>query len=246
MVRQCDLIVPLGGNCSVAMQLSWRNKRPFALGLDWTYMRDASPIDYLAHAFETNFADFAMKENLCDISTAYPKTYTSPAYKDSVSGLELPHQFRKYSTSDTWYEEDGAKLKRRIARMLSMVAECKSVLFILATAFEYEEDKALRLCRTIRKTFDGTTCSFRFMMFNAGRDDICDDGEGVVFQRIARPVHKYDFYATSAIWSFLDDIDVLKCRQEKMSSLDRLRYRLWKHLGKKLKRKGVKLNFVFK
>ena len=40
MDKSYDLIVSLGGNCSVAMQLSWRNKRPFSLALDWTFMPD--------------------------------------------------------------------------------------------------------------------------------------------------------------------------------------------------------------
>ncbi len=241
-----DLVVSLGGNCAVATQLTWRNMRPFALGLDWTLMPGTRPISYLTRAFENGFDDFALKENLHDVSALYPETYTSPAYRDDATGFELLHQFRKRAADTTWYDDDGPRLKRRIARMVSEVSASKRVLFVLATGFPYDDALAMELSKSIRAAFPKVTCDFRFMMFAAGVNDIVENEDGVCVQRIARSISSYDLHKTSVEWEFLDYIEVTRCRYPALKGLNKLRYKVWKHLGKKLKRLGASLNYVFK
>lgn len=245
MDKSYDLIVSLGGNCSVAMQLSWRNKRPFSLALDWTFMPDEKPVRFLVKAFSDRFANFALKENLEDISDSAPATYTSPIYLDHASGFQLPHQFALRSSNPAWYDRDGPKLRRRVDRIFSEVAARKRVLFILATPFQYDICLVHDLAAAIRVAFPGVDCDLRAMMFDAGKDEELrlEDCE---IMKIKRPVHRYDLYQTSALWSFLDDIEVTCCRFPPLKGMNRLCYKIWKSLGKKVKRCGVKTNFVFK
>ena len=245
MKESYDFIVSLGGNCSVAMQSTWRNKRPFALGLDWTCMPDEKPIDYLVGAFATRFADFALEENLVDISSEYPKSYTSPVYLDKVSGYHLPHQFAKYGNEPGWYSSGGQRLKRRVERMFREVAASKDVLFVLSTSFPFDDDKARLLHAAVCKAFPGVRCDMKVMMFGSDRHSVVED-DGLEIQHVSRSLHLYDLYQTSAIWSFLDDIEVKQCMYGPLSRWDRFMYRIWKHIGKRLKRRGAKLNFVFK
>ena len=241
-----DLIVSLGGNCAVAQQLVWRNKRPFSLGLDWLSMPDEKPVRFLVKAFGNKFSDFALRENLQDVTDVVPKKNPSLIiYFDRASGFHFLHQFSLRQNDPDWYDKDASKLKMRIDRMFSAVAQCQRVLFILATSFSYEEGLADGLVRAVRAAFPSVTCDFRMMMFNAGKDEEClrEDFEVV---RIKRPIHRYDLYATSAVWAFLDDIEVTSCQYPALKGLNRLCYRLWKHLGKKVKRCGVKTDFVFR
>lgn len=246
MEKSYDLIVSLGGNCAVAQQLVWRNKRPFSLGLDWLSMPDEKPVRFLVQAFGNKFKDFAQKENLEDLTGAFPDVNPSLiVYGDRVSGFLFLHQFPLRQSNPAWYDSGGPKLQMRIDRMFSAVAQCQRVLFILATPFPYEDDLVDELVRAVRAAFPSVTCDFRMMMFNAGKDEeVLRESFEVV--RIKRPIHRYDLYATSAVWAFLDDIEVTKCQHPALRGLNRLYYRLWKHLGKKVKRCGVKTDFVFR
>ena len=246
MEKSYDLIVSLGGNCAVAQQLVWRNKRPFSLGLDWLSMPDEKPVQFLIKAFGNKFKDFAQKENLEDLTGTFPDVKPSLiVYCDRVSGFLFLHQFPLRQSHPAWYERGGPKLKMRIARMFSAVEKSKSVLFILATPFAYEDCLADDLVRAVRAAFPSVKCDFRMMMFNAGKDEEILRGDFEVV-RIKRPIHRYDLYATSAVWAFLDDIEVTSCQYPALKGLNRLCYRLWKHLGKKVKRCGVKTDFVFR
>ena len=55
-----DLVCSLGGNCTVAHNLFYRNKRYFSLPFDWLYMENETPVFKLAECFKNDFKDFCL------------------------------------------------------------------------------------------------------------------------------------------------------------------------------------------
>lgn len=248
MPKEFDLIISLGGSCSVAMQLIWRNKRPFSLPFDWMYMPDAKPIKYLANnGFKSGFKDFALKKNLEDVSSSFlSKGYSSPVYYDKLTGFRLMHQFRHYSSEPQWYEKDFAKLYSRFERLAKVIPKCQRVLFCLCTNFAFENDLALQLYEAIVRVYPNVEVYLKVMQFSAGSAS-CNFMDGKIeILRFARDASVYDVRKTSVEWSFLDDITVNLCTIKKLSRFERGLYALFKHLGKRLKRSGVETNFIFK
>lgn len=250
--KEFDLIVSLGGSCAVAMQLIWRNMRPFSLPFDWMYMPDEKPVEYLANnGFKCGFRDFALKENLEDVSnTFFSKGYTSPVYYDKLTGYRLMHQFRHPSINPQWYEKDFAKLHSRFDRLAAVISKCRKVLFCLCTDFTFKNDLVLRLYEAIVKAYPNVEVHLKVMQFSAGRESESVqqfiDGK-VEIVRFARAASVYDVSKTSVEWFFLDAISVKACATKKrLSRCEKWLYSIWKHLGKKVKRLGLETNFIFK
>ena len=88
MEKTYDMIVSLGGNCYVAVQLRHRGMRPYSLPLDWTYIKGAEYVAKLPELIRTKFADFCIYENMKDIGEPGMEA-GKPTYKFEELGMQL-------------------------------------------------------------------------------------------------------------------------------------------------------------
>ena len=203
--KEYDLIVSLGGNCSVAHNLRYRGMRPFSLPFDWCYMEDESPIVYLLKAFENNFQDFFLKENL-ELQPATPEH--AIIYKDRISGYYFPNHFPEKIKKDKDYSEVAKKIKRRIERLYQKIKESKKILFILATSFDTDSSNILALSKKLNTLFPDKQLDFRIMRFSSKENKEKILNQNVTCYQYQRKINNYDFKKTNFDWAFLDNIQL--------------------------------------
>ena len=247
MMKEYDLIVSLGGNCAAACQLRMRGKRPFSLPFDWLCMENPETIEWLAHAFKTDFSDFCLKKNLVPIEKGeLPEGGTTQyRYVDVVSGYRFIHHFHKPIEGGDGYETVYSMLSRRLRRMDRLLRAANDVLFILATNFTYELSLIEILADAIKAKYACPNLDFIAMQFGAqftdgrlaeeGSTDFCRWG------RYKRRLGGYDLSLTSAEWAFMDDVALKGFPLRPIKGLDKVRYKLWKHLSKHFLNTGAGL-----
>ena len=167
-----DYIISLGGNCTVAHNLRFRNMRPFSLPLDWVYIEDEKPILWLTKAFKNNFADFCLKENL-QLQPATPEHEV--IYFDKASGYYLPNQFtRIFTDTNGEYEKFYAKLQTRIKRLYSAIQTSKRILFVLATTKKINPTCVAELQKELNQLFPDVEMDFRVMLFASTQETVSE------------------------------------------------------------------------
>jgi hypothetical protein len=204
--KHYDLIVSLGGNCTVAHNLLFRKMRYFSLPFDWVYIKDTKPIDYLTNAFGSDFSDFLLKENIVKVEGTEEHQII---YKDTKSGYFFPNHFCCESFNDKEYQNVYSTMKKRIDRMLSKIKEAKFVLFVLATSFEFDIKCVTNLLITLRNIYPDKHIDIRVMQFAASSDlEIINNN--IVLNKYSRNCNNYDFTQTNYEWSWMDNLDVTK------------------------------------
>jgi len=203
--KEYDLICSLGGNCSVAHNLRYRNMRPFSLPFDWVYMENEKTIQYLIEGFADNFQNLCKRENL----ERLPDTKDHKLiYLDNYSGYCFPNHFsQEIETSDEYFKM-SEKLKRRINRLINAIQNSKTILFILSVGFSVNKALLEKLYISLSEMFPDKTIDFNFVQFNAEEDYSSNDdtGKGVHISTHRRPYNNYDFSQTNFEWEFLDNI----------------------------------------
>ena len=192
MKKHYDLIVSLGGNCSAAHNLLYRNMRHFALPFDWCYFKDDKPLSYLCEGFVNNFKNFCLKENLVEL----PPEEQSPAhsdriqYKDNYTGYYFVNHFSHPIEDEQEYTPQPQKLHRRTTRLITKIKESKNVLFILTFDFKFDFEKIKSLKKTLTKTFPKTKFFFEILYFNSQKDT------KKVYGGVQRPIYKKKLHKT--------------------------------------------------
>ena len=172
MRKAYDLIVSLGGNCSAAHNLLYRNMRHFALPFDWCFFRDTQPLSYLIEGFSNNFKNFCLKENLVELK---PDERADDhdgkmQYKDTYTGYYFVNHFYRPIQEPGAYEEVAEKLHRRTERLITKIKESKYVLFILTFDFQFDLKNIKELKYKLSKLFPKTKFFFEILHFNASKD----------------------------------------------------------------------------
>ena len=239
-----DAIISLGGNCGAASQLRMRGLRPQSMPFDWTYMTGPDTIEWLCKGFGEGFRDFCLKENLEPI--IHEASGLAPyKYHDRASGYNFIHHF--WTSADTLhgYRITYDVIQRRLKRMLKVLNDSDSVLFILATNFEYEPSIAVRLLDTIRSFYPGKVVDMRVLMHCAQFDNPLTLAERWPDEfpfkggRYARRIFTYDFSRTDTEWEFLDQLSLTAMpKKKKFSLIDRFRYKIWKRFSKYFRNNG--------
>jgi len=240
-----DVVVSLGGNCSAASQLRMRGKRNMSLPLDWTLMRDRRPVEYLPTGFRTRFADFCKYENMTEYEPAAYEfgKYTLRA-RDSVSGYCFIHHFHHQLSDRAAFERDRAVLTRRIDRMYEKVERAHDVLFVLETAFEYDEALLRDIHDALCEVFPSVNVYLAAMQFAARARSSAVYGERIFLDRHERKVNVvYDNQFTAPEWCWMDSLIIRGMpspEQMRRSSLIlKWQYKLWMTLGKRLRDAGA-------
>lgn len=243
-MREYDSIVSLGGFCGAAAQLRIRGLRTCSMPFDWLYMESEESIKYLARAFQNDFKDFCLKENLALVPQSQDLGGVAKyKYRDSLSKFVFIHHFHE-SIDKGGYEKTYSTIKRRVDRFLSAFKPGKSVLLILATRFEYDLSLAARLLDSIREKFPGTSVDLHVIQFAAKLSDPLALGEKIPLEypfsgeKYSRPQGEYDINYTSSEWAFLDQVRLRNHEYPKMRGFAKFKFKLWKSLSKYLRNEG--------
>lgn len=202
-----DAVVSLGGNCSVAHNLRLRGLRQMSLPFDWLLMDDSRPIGYLARGFESDFADFCLKENLEELK-GEERGQEHPGrlqFIDRVSGWKFIHHFNESDSFDEEYARVSSVIKRRIIRMTEMFQGGGRYLLVLAPTFSVEKSCLGALAGCLARKYPNADFTFLIMSFGEKDMHVELDGD-VIYARIPRPQNVYDFTRTNFEWQFMDKL----------------------------------------
>ena len=207
-----DLICSLGGNCSAAHNLKFRNMRYYSLPFDRCYVTDEAPFRYLSKGFQNNFSDFFLKENLIQQEG---NIHHPIIYRDSVSLYFFPHHLKATLDTPGSYESAASKMQRRIGRLLKKMKEAQSILFILATAFCFDIECIRELSATLNKLYPDKNIQFKVLQFDSPLPNSEEHLENIHLMRFSRLQNNYDFYKTNFEWAFLDSIEISSAGKKK-------------------------------
>lgn len=198
--RRYDLICSLGGNCSAAFQLQYRNMRCFSLPFDWVYIENDKPIAYLCEGFADGFKNLALKENLirAEGNEAHPVIY-----RDTYSGYFFPNHFKEDAAKE--YDAFYKKLRRRVDRLIAKIKSARKVLFILSAAFPMDAACLEKLNERLAELFPDVRFDFETVIFGCPAEEKKTIGN-IHLKRCVRQQNLYDFYKTNFEWRFLDQI----------------------------------------
>ena len=244
MKESYDAIISLGGNCGAASQLRMRGMRPCSLPFDWTYMDSPQTIKWLARGFEDGFEDFCLRDNLETLERDTASGLAPFKYHDRASGYNFIHHFWHSIETEAGYRITYDMLRRRADRLLRILDTSSSVLFILATNFEYDPAVAVDLLEKLRLLYPTKAVDLHVTQHCASFANplaIAEkwpDSMPFTGGRYARRISTYDFNRTDTEWDFLDKLSISGLEQKKLKGLERFKYKIWKHLSKYFRDNG--------
>jgi hypothetical protein len=244
MLKSYDVIISLGGNCGAASQLRMRGLRPVSLPFDWTYMDSSETIEWLPRGFSSRFSDFCLKDNLVPIEQEGVSGLAPYKYRDIVSGYNFIHHFWESAETDAGYQATYNVLRRRTDRMLNLISQSSSVLFILATNFTYDPNIAVRFLEDVRHIYPDKKIDMHVLQHCATFSSSCilaekwSDDMPFTGGRYARRMYTYDLSRTDTEWEFLDTITLTNSKRAEKSIIDRILFKIWKRLSKRFRNNG--------
>lgn len=198
--RHYDLVCSLGGNCSAAFQLKYRDMRCFSLPFDRVYIENEKPIEYLSEGFADGFKNLALKENLKRVEG---NEAHAVIYQDTYSGYFFPNHFKEDAEKE--YDAFDKKLRRRIARLIEKIKSAKNVLFILSVSFPLDISCLEKLNKRLTELYPNVHFDFEVLSFSCPQEEEKTVGN-VHLKWCVRQQNLYDFYKTNFEWAFLDYI----------------------------------------
>lgn len=243
--KQYDYIISLGGCCDVANQLKHRGLRPCAFPLDWTLMVDEKPLRYLPEGIRTRFKCLCVRKNMVEFQLP-SREYGVERHKfeDRATGFRFIHHFSCPVEDVDAFEKTRQILQRRIERFFDTVSGSKNVLFVLSTVFPYEDELVKDIYMALAETFSETKIALVAIQFSAAecKSYTMLDGS-VCIKKCERPRDdRYDTQFTAPEWKWMDDLslaDRLSPANIRRKTIVKLKYKLWKWLGKSLERAGA-------
>lgn len=244
--KDFDIILSLGGNCSAAGQLKHRGLRRCSFPLDWTWMGDEKPIRKLPVILESRFANFLQWENITHAEHARKEAGRLVFdVSDSYSGISFTHHFYGKHFDRPMFDRCRQTLQRRIERLYKEVDKSESALFILETAFAYDDSLAEDVFRSLRNTFPKCDVHLVVMEFSA---DECSEAwshdEHMVIAKYHRPLNVvYDNQFTGHEWCWMDSLTMKGVDRpeivRKRNLLVKYAFKIWWKMGKWLESKGA-------
>ena len=241
-----DFVASLGGNCSVALQLKHRGKRPFSLPLDWTLMCDERPVQWLPEGILTHFAGLCLRENLMEYEPSImEKGLRTYHYLDQATGFRFIHHFHESIVDKKAYDKVKAVMDRRIERLYQKTLAASNVLFVLETSFPYDIKYAQAIYKALTATFPSVRIDMVAMQF---RSDECKEyaleDEHLIVAQYERHINiVYDNQFTAPEWMCMDRLRIkgvpLPEELRKNSLLVKWKYKLWATLGRSLEADGA-------
>lgn len=230
MCNRYDLIVSMGGNCSVAHNLRLRGLRLASLPFDWVYLVDERPLRFWIEEAGCGFPNLLKRENLIEVKPGdkeYAATHADcRQYIDLASGYRFVNHFHQTIEVPGEYEAVYATIRRRVNRLLSAFAHGGRFLLVLATPVAVPVDVLRTLLEVLSKSYGESQFDLRYLHFEQAQDSAPRDfGGGLVVQNIQRKLNDYDFHKTNWEWSWLDELEVGV--KSKRKSRHKVSFRIW-------------------
>ena len=201
-IKKYDYIISLGGNCSTACQLVYRNLRPCAFPFDYFFLRDVEDLKKMISELKSDYKNSFKKENFVELvgdKRGCSKLYQ---YQDNVSGYNIIHMFHKPIEAKGEYEKVYKTIQKRLNRIMSLQNKNKNLCFILGIDFEPDKNILEDLYKTLKEKFGENIDTF-FIMWNSKQDNTIQENN-VTYIYTTQPSNLYDYEKTNVIWRFLD------------------------------------------
>ena len=218
-MNQYDLVCSLGGNCSAAHNLRFRNMRLFSLPFDWCYILNDKPIYKLAECFRDDFKCYCLKKNLKELPKN-PSHNDKVQYQDIFTGYIYPNHF-SYSINGGGYMKFKVGQNRRIARLYEKIQKGQKILFLLSTSFEIGIDCVVNLKNELEKKWGNKIFDFIIISFGCNGDSVVKNN-GITMMQYKRKTNLYDFHYTNYEWAFLDNISLNQNNSKKQTYVFRI------------------------
>lgn len=233
-MKQYDMIISLGGNCAAAMQLDFRGLRKYSLPFDYLFMHDDQTIKWLFEGFQTNFADFFLRENMVELvgDERGDDRHGCVQYKDTLSGYRCIHAFMEHvETNVEHYNDIMSMFKRRFDRMFEKIDASKKVAFILATPFSYDIKLLKPLQKYLYKKYPHKIIDWYIVQFGCKKNDakMFKLKTGVMYFYSYIRENNFDDFAKKDLpeWSFMDEFIIFDTRLYNKSKYKLPGYLLW-------------------
>ena len=144
-------------------------------------------------------------------------------YKDQYSGFYFVNHFHK-TLQDGGYEDFRKSFENRLLRLVEYIEKSQNILFVLATAFEFDIKAVLELQSVLTQKYPAKSIDFHIMMFNSTNDETINKNPSLVINKFKRKHNVYDFIKTNFEWHFLDNVKNSKLLPfgNKLSAFERL------------------------
>lgn len=213
--KEYDFFVSLGGNCAAAGQLIQRNLRRQAMPFDNFFLRDKEDIQKFMQAFENDFENCFLKENLRELLPEERGNSTWYQYQDMVSGYNIIHLFHESINVFGVYEEAKATINRRLKRFYEFCKKANSICFVFTSERDYDNELAISILEMLKKRFSNKVVHLLCVFFDSTKDDYIS--EELEIHRIHRKANEYDYYRSNIEWLFMEDykLSVKEIKQKK-------------------------------
>lgn len=206
MQLEYDLICSLGGNCTAAHNLRYRNMRLYSLPFDWCYFTTPEALTHLAHGFKNQFSDFCKKENMQKLED---NSAHQNIFKDNFSKYIFPNHIQKSELDAQTYNEFYQTFNRRVQRLFECIEKSNNILFLLSSPLQISEDILKTLHQELSDTFSNKNIFLKVLLMNNPEEKEINDGN-LTINQYHRPFNKYDFQRTNFEWQFMDQIKLTK------------------------------------
>lgn len=213
--KEYDFFVSLGGNCAAAGQLIQRGLRKQAMPFDNFFLRNEQDIQKFMKAFENDFEDCFLKENLRELLPEERGNSTWYQYQDMVSGYNIIHLFHESINVFGVYEEAKATINRRLKRFYEFCEKANSICFVFTSERDYDNELAISILEMLKKRFSNKVIHLLCIFFDSTNDDYIS--EELEIHRIHRKANEYDYYRSNIEWLFMEDykLSVKEIKQKK-------------------------------
>lgn len=213
-MEKYDLIFSLGGSCATAKQLKMNGLRNASYPFDWLFCLNDRHLKYLINAFQTDFHDWLLYENLRELTAEERGDSKCFQYCDEVSGYNFIHDFHKPKEDITEYTEVKDKYKRRINRLLEKISKSKNILIIFDARYDVDISLLKELKKVIENKYKRTHVKFILLQFCA-KESKCVTKKWITIYYIPRNHTVLDYNSTPDEWKFVSNLklnnsDVLK------------------------------------
>lgn len=205
-----DFICSLGGSCATAKQLQFCNMRMESLPFDWLFHLDNRTLGYLVNAFQCNFSDWMLFNNLRELNESERGDSNDFQYIDENSFYRFIHDFKKPKQIDCQYKYVIHKYKRRFHRLRDRLRNAHYTLFILDAVYKVDISLIKDIKECVERKFP-TKVFFLIMQFNNGKDEFLSN-KWLTIVGMQRGRCRDDYVSTPCEWTIIRQLYLLPRR----------------------------------
>lgn len=218
-----DCIFSMGGSCTAAFQLKFRNLRKEALPFDWLYYKDCNTINKLSLCFKEDFKNWLKIENMCELAKGEGIPNNNLQYEDLYTGYRFIHDFKKSFEQEFPIIEQ--KYKRRINRLYDKIKISNNILLVLDTPVSVDFESLIDLKNTLNDKWVNKNFEIVAVQYSSTEENIIYKDD-IYIIHTCRSECDYDYKHVMYEFAFLDKYekkDVFKNMVKTLFSVQNVR-----------------------